>query len=272
MTALDLHTRPAEYSVLELALPGRSPTPFGVLLLDSTTGELYVRCREDAAALADPEDAEVVAELAGELEARGTESGGRELLERLEDTLSNVLRISERTAIRVRDFRYTLDRLFESHVLGRKEERKVLPFVTHLPVYSLRAAAGKFGADMEVEEEGWAEAPPGLALTPDLFAVHVTGRSMLPLIPDGSLAVFRYAPAGSRQGKRVLVWRRASAEGGGEFTVKIYESQKTMTEEGWQHTRIRLKPLNPEYETLELEDETEYRILGEFVCLLRDDW
>jgi SOS-response transcriptional repressor LexA len=266
MTALDLHTRPAEYSVLELALPGRPPAPFGVLLLDLTTGELH--CREDAATLASPEDAEVLAQMAEEIESRAKESGGRELLERLEDTLSNVLLIGERTSVSVRDFRYTLDRLFDTHILGRQEERKTLPFVTHLPVYSLRAAAGKFGEDMEVEEEAWAEAPPDLNLTRDMFAVHVTGRSMLPLIPDGSLAVFRYAPAGSRQGKRVLVWRRASAQDGGEFTVKVYESQKTVTEEGWQHTRIRLKPLNPEYEVLDLEDETEYRILGEFVCLL----
>lgn len=268
MTAFDLQTRPAEYSLLELALPGRPATPFGVLLLDTDAGDLYVRCREDAAELAGPEDAEVVELLAEEIEARAKELGGRELFERLEDTLSNALRLGERIAIMVRDFRFTLDRLFETRVMGRREEQKVMPFVTHLPVYSLRAAAGRFGEDMEAEAEGWAEAPPDLRLSQDMFAVHITGRSMLPLIPDGSLAVFRYAPAGSRQGKRVLVWRRGTAQGGGEFTVKVYESWKVATAEGWRHARIRLKPLNPEYEVLELEDETEYRILGEFICVL----
>ena len=268
MTELDTHSRPAEYSIVELALPGRPPAPFGVLLLDSATGALHLRCRKDLGGLADPEDAGVLALIEEDLAARARESGGRALLESLEDSLSNTLRLGDRQAVAVRDVRFTLNRLFETHVLGEREQRQILPFVTHLPVYSLRAAAGRFGQDMEVEAESWAAAPPGLRLSEDMFAVHVTGRSMLPLIPDGALAVFRYQPAGSRQGKRVLVWRRGASQAGGEFTVKVYESEKSVTEEGWQHTRIRLKPLNPEFEVLELEDETEYRILGEFLCLL----
>jgi SOS-response transcriptional repressor LexA len=94
---------------------------------------------------------------------------------------------------------------------------------------------------------------------------------MEPDIPDGAVAIFRYSPAGSRQGKRVLVWRQAASAAGGEFTIKVYESEKTVTEEGWQHTRIRLKPLNPEYPVLELEDESEYRVLGELAGLVAID-
>jgi SOS-response transcriptional repressor LexA len=157
-------------------------------------------------------------------------------------------------------------------VLGlAREPAKVLPFATHLPVYSLRAAAGKFGQDMEAEAEEWVAAPAGLRLTPDMFVVHVTGHSMEPAIPDGSRAVFRYQPVGSRQGKRVLVWRRGASEGGGEFTVKVYESRKRITEEGWEHTQILLKPLNPEYDVLELDESGQYQILGELVSVLADE-
>jgi len=31
------------------------------------------------------------------------------------------------------------------------ERTEVIPFITHVPLYSLRAAATKFGEDMEVE-------------------------------------------------------------------------------------------------------------------------
>lgn len=269
MTLLSTETRPAEYSVIQLVLPGRRPVNFGVLFYDPATGELHYRFRDDLEDLADPEDAEVLSLLSEDLSVRLREMGGRQVLEWLEDSLSNVLRIADRRPVAVRDFRFALERLYRDQVLGlAREPAKVLPFVTHLPVYSLRAAAGKFGEDMDAEAEDWVAAPAGLRPAPDMFVVHVAGHSMEPEIPDGSLAVFRYQPAGSRQGKRVLVWRRGASQTGGEFTVKVYESAKRITEEGWEHTRIRLKPLNPEFEVLELDDTTEYRILGEFVCVL----
>jgi SOS-response transcriptional repressor LexA len=269
MTLLSTETRRAEYSVIQLVLPERRPVNFGVLLYDPASGELHYRFRDDLADLADPEDAEVLSLLSEDLSVRLREMGGRQVLEWLEDSLSNVLRIADRRPVAVRDFRFALERLYKDQVLGlAREPAQVLPFTTHLPVYSLRAAAGKFGEDMDAEAEDWVAAPAGLRPAPDMFVVHVAGHSMEPEIPDGSLAVFRYQPAGSRQGKRVLVWRRAASQTGGEFTVKVYESAKRTTEEGWEHTSIRLKPLNPEFEVLELDDTTEYRILGEFVCVL----
>jgi SOS-response transcriptional repressor LexA len=272
MALLATETHPAQYSMVELALPGRRPIPFGVLLYDPASDRLYHRFRDDVADLADPEDAEVLALVSEDLTARIGELGGRQVLEWLEDRLSNVLRIADRRPAAVRNFPFSLERLFRDNVLGlAREPAKVLPFVTHLPVYSLRAAAGRFGQDMEAEAQDWVAAPAGLRLTPDMFVVHVTGHSMEPAIPDGSRAVFRYHPVGSRQGKRVLVWRRGASEGGGEFTVKVYESRKRITEEGWEHTQILLKPLNPEYEVLELDESGQYQILGELVCVLADE-
>ena len=36
-------------------------------------------------------------------------------------------------------------------------------------------------------------------------------------------------------------------ENGGRFTVKKYHSAKTVSDDAWQHDRIELHPLNPDY-------------------------
>ncbi len=260
----------AEYSVVEVCLPGRKPMPFGILLLDPETDRVYLRFRDLEGASAD--DAEVLALVPEDLEAKAREMGGARLLAWLEDTLSGTLRVTDRRTTVVRSFENALGRLYGEHIGAAPRERgKVVPFVTHLPLYTLRAAAGRFGQDMEVEPEEWVGVPAGVRPGPDLYAVHVTGHSMEPEIPDGSIAIFRALPAGSRQNRRVLVWRRGASAEGGEFTVKVYESDKTVIEDGWLHTRIRLKPLNPEYPVLELDDDSEYRVLGELVTVLGAD-
>jgi phage repressor protein C with HTH and peptisase S24 domain len=269
-----LATRRAEYSILELCLPGRPAEKFGVLLVDPAADSVYQKLRAENGG--EPEDSEVLAALSEDLAAKAREMGAAQLLELFEDSLSNTLRISDRRATIVRSFPAALDRLYNEHVLGSpRETGQVIPFTTHAPLYSLRAAAGRFGEDMEVEVEAeaedWVRLPAGVHPSRDLYAAHVTGHSMEPEIPDGSIALFRYQPAGSRQGKRVLVWRRAASAGGGELTIKVYESEKRSNEAGWEHTRIRLKPLNPDYPVLELDDESEYRVLGELVDVLGID-
>jgi SOS-response transcriptional repressor LexA len=265
-----LTTSRAEYSLLDVCLPGQPPARFGVLLLDSSADRLYQKFRDDTDAA--PDDAEVLALLAEDIDAQSRQMGAARLLELFEDSLSNTLQITDRQPTMVRSFPAALDLLYNRHVLGLERERgKVVPFESHLPLSSLRAAAGRFGEDMEVEEEDWVKLPPGVRPARDLYAVHVTGHSMEPEIPDGSVALFRYQPAGSRQGKRVLVWRRAASGEGGEFTIKVYESQKRVSEEGWEHARIRLHPLNPDYPILELDDDSQYRVLGELVDLLGID-
>jgi hypothetical protein len=53
---------------------------------------------------------------------------------------------------------------------------------------------------------------------------------MEPLIPDGSWCLFRPCPAGSREGRIVLVQFASlgAGENGGRFTVKKYHSDKTI--------------------------------------------
>ncbi len=234
-----------------------------MLLIDPGSDRVWQRAR----AVPEGEDSDLFDLLPADLEAKAREMGGQRLLALFEDSLSNTIRITDRRGVLVRNFDAAVERLFVQHVEGVRPARRG----GTIPLYSLRAAAGRFGEDMEVEPEDRVAAPPGVRADADLYAVHIVGHSMEPDIPDGSVAVFRYSPAGSRQGKRVLVWRHGASAGGGEFTIKVYESEKTVSEEGWQHTRIRLKPLNPDYPILELEDESEYRVLGELAGLLAID-
>ncbi len=253
------------YMILTLELPGAGPTNAGVLLEDPSTDRLLVRLRRDWDELA-PQEAEVLAAMEYDLLAKAQEMGATQLLEYLEDTLSNTLTVTGRRTVPVEDVERALARLYREYV-----QSTVRPFVTHLPRYSLAVAAGAFLENQEVTEEGWEEAPPDLRLTPELFVARIAGRSMEPRIPDGSLCVFRRGVTGSRQGRLVLVERL----GGGandRYTVKRYASRKTQREDGtWSHEEITLEPLNPEFEAWTLDPEEErFRIVAEFVRVL--DW
>jgi len=146
------------------------------------------------------------------------------------------------------------------------------PYVTHLPVHSLKAAAGKFGDGQHVEEEGWVRVD-GRKLDKEMFVAQVVGRSMEPRIPDGSYCIFRWYQGGTRQGKIVLTQYHGPADPdtGGSFTVKQYESDKFHNpDETWEHAKIALKPLNPAYQPIEIKptDAESVKILAEFLEVL----
>ncbi len=67
---------------------------------------------------------------------------------------------------------------------------------------------------------------PGVAAKPRMFVAWVSGAAMEPLIPDGSWCLFRPCPAGSREGRIVLVQfvSLSAGENGDRFTVKKYHS------------------------------------------------
>jgi len=52
-----------------------------------------------------------------------------------------------------------------------------------------------------------------------------------------------------------------------EFTIKRYTSAKDAAGDSWEHTRIRLEPLNPEFESWDLRPD-EFTVVGEFVRVL----
>lgn len=256
-------TRLGRYSIVQADTPEQGPLNIGVLLEDPETNSLRLRFRRDLESIIDEEDLDVFEALADDLASKADEMGAEKLFEYLEATLSGSIRITGREEVLVDDFARTLDRLYRKNI-----QSNVLEFRTHLPRYTLRAAAGKFLENEEIYEEGWIEAPEDLRLTPDMFVAQIAGHSMEPRIPNGSLCVFRHGVTGSRQGRLVLVENLETA-GNNRYTVKRYVSEKAQSDEGWKHARIRLESLNPDYPSWDLEpDEEKYRILAEFVRVL----
>lgn len=143
------------------------------------------------------------------------------------------------------------------------------PYIDHLPVFSLKAAAGKFSGSQTVEELGWVKVD-GHKLNREMFVAQVVGKSMEPRIPDGSYCIFRANPTGSRQGKIVLAQYRGApdSETGGQFTIKRYQSTKRHNpDDTWEHEEIRLEPLNPSYEPIivEAKNADDVIVIAEFI-------
>lgn len=87
-----------------------------------------------------------------------------------------------------------------------------LPLVQHegrppqpIPVLHLDAAAGYVRAGRLVDIVGWTLLPED---EDDLFVAQVTGRSMEPLIPDGSWCLFRGGAFDLGQGRLLLMEHR----------------------------------------------------------------
>jgi len=264
--------RQGTYVLLEAHLPGRPPSKIGVVLLDPSADRAWLRLRPNFDDIADPEDAEVLAALEDHLRDGLAGSGADAYLRSLEDMLSNAVRISERQSVAVDAFTRVLDRLYGEHVGALPVE----PFRTHVPLYSLRAAAGYLGEEMPSEAENWVRAPEGMRLAPDIFAAHVVGRSMEPLIPDGSLNLFRLHPAGSRQNKILLIQRSGVLDETARYTVKRYTSRKVFRggepngdagDVQWEHQRIRLEPLNPEFEAWDVGPQ-DFAVVAEWLRVL----
>ena len=257
--------RLCQFSILSLALPGRPVTSAGVFLFDPDGDEMQFKLRDDWEALgADEDDQEYLACLQDDFHLRIREMGAAAFLLSLEDSLSGLLRLSGREPVAVTNSSRTLQRLFDTHV-----DAQVRKYVTHLPLYSLRAAATRFGEDSEVEELEWLRAREGLRLTEGMFVAQVVGRSMEPFIHDGSYCIFRAPVVGSRHGRLLLIQEIKSAGSNSAFTVKRYTSHKSPAPEyEWQNETIRLEPLNREFEAFDLapdEFESRYRVIAEFV-------
>ena len=250
---------------LEVALPGVPIQNAGVLLLDPDTDELHFKLRRDWDAIA-PEDADLLQQLSADIAKLVSEMGGPAFLAYAEKTLSNIIRISERETVVAANLPARLERLYRENV-----EAKVLPYRTHLPLTTLRAAAGGLSDEHAVSEtaEAWMEVPANVRLRQGMFVARVQGRSMEPLIPDNSLCIFDgRMVGGSRAHKYLLIQKLARFDNTSQFTVKEYSSVKKRGEDGdWEHETIRLKPLNPEFEPWDLTPE-EFRVLGEFVAVL----
>ena len=162
--------------------------------------------------------------------------------------------------------------------LRRVPEARRLAGEPALPVLELRAAAGAFSDFQALEDAAfdWVAPPEWVKPQPGMFVAQIVGESMNRRIPSGSWCLFRANPAGSREGKVVLVQHRSIAdpESGGRFTVKVYSSVKAEDGEGgWRHRKIVLKPDTdqPGYEPIVLElneAQDEVQVVAEWLMVM----
>lgn len=155
---------------------------------------------------------------------------------------------------------------------------EVRPYVNAVPLFDLQIAAGHFSGEQTVtpDDSTWIALPDPYRIGKDLFVAQVIGESMNRLIPDGAWCLFRANPAGSREGRVVVVQHReiSDADTGAHITVKRYHSEKNVSEghEQWTHTRITLHPhsTQPRYKAIELtkEQAEDLRVVAEFVAVI----
>lgn len=267
MSGNALETSRGEYTVLYANPPSSEDSvPIGVVLRDPSSDKLHTRFRQDWDLLIRDEDTWYFEQLPRAVADLERDLGGKAAMDLLLQG-SNAVSADEPRAVLVANYATSLARLYATSVPA-----KIRRFETHLPIYTLRSAAGRFLENNVVQPEGWIEIPEARGLTQGQFIVRIQGTSMLPLIPDGSLAVFDRddAKRGSRVGRLVLVEDRSRSGGGTAYTLKKYESVKrAYSEDTSERVAIRLIPLNPEHEVIELEagDDT-YAIIGSYVRTL----
>jgi len=254
------------YLLVTTLLPNTNRENIGVLVRDPNSDRLYCRFRRDFEEFAGGHAARLQ-QLPDMVSQIASEVGAGRCLEWMESTLSNTVRISARKSVVVEDCTKTLDRLY-----GRYIHPTVLPFRTHLPLYSLEAAAGKFGRQMAIEAEGWVEIRAAISLSDDMFVTHVIGHSMEPTIPDASLCAFRSKIAEPWDGKVLLV-EQYGESGGNRYTVKRCHISKDVDsvhqgDEAWLHQGVTLESINPAYESWDVASAGKIRPLGEFLCVV----
>ena len=158
------------------------------------------------------------------------------------------------------------DKLQVSDIL---EEEKI-----KIPLYNFYAAAGRFSELQHDKDFTLIDAPDHLKNTNDYFACKVIGESMNRVIPNGSVCLFKLYNGGSRNGKIVLVENldKQDIDFNSAFTVKTYTSEKRITDEGWEHSEIKLLPnsFDESYSPIIIsEDNAEnMKIIGEFVSII----
>ncbi len=157
----------------------------------------------------------------------------------------------------------------------RLAHEDVRPYENCVPLYDLKIAAGQFSEEQQVSEIDWVALPDFIRPRAGLFVAQVLGESMNRRIPNGAWCLFNMNPAGTRQGKVVLVEHRdaAEVEGSGNYTVKLYESKKeTLPDGSWRHSSIVLRPdtLESGYEPIVLSGEMaeSLRVIAEMVAVL----
>jgi SOS-response transcriptional repressor LexA len=187
-----------------------------------------------------------------------------------------------KTSVATSIFNYLQEQKIEKE--GLSEEKRIkrpvqkelyFPSEYRIPFYNIYAAAGSF-SEMQTSKEFALIDVPQKYSDERYFAVKVVGESMNRRIPNGSICIFRQPVIGSRNGKILLIenYSKHDQDLNSHFTVKTYTSSKTVTEEGWQHNSIILKPNSTDTSykeiviTKENTEDFQFNVVGEFIGIL----
>jgi superfamily II DNA or RNA helicase len=144
-----------------------------------------------------------------------------------------------------------------------------------LPLYDFYAAAGTF-SNLQSEKNFTLIEGPENSSKNAYFACRIIGESMNRVIPNGSICLFKPYTGGSRNGKIMLVENMdiQDPDFNSAFTIKTYSSEKSISEETWEHTSIVLRPnsFDHSYQNIIIteEDASGMRVVGEFVEILKE--
>jgi len=142
-----------------------------------------------------------------------------------------------------------------------------------IPLYDFYAAAGSF-SEMQSDKDFSQFDVKQEFDTNKYFACKVIGESMNRRIPNESICLFKVYEGGSRNGKIVLVENLDLQDNdfNSSFTVKTYSSEKYISDEGWSHEAIVLKPNSTDDSYKDIivrkEDAEGMKVVGEFIKVL----
>jgi DUF2075 family protein/SOS-response transcriptional repressor LexA len=143
-----------------------------------------------------------------------------------------------------------------------------------VPIFDVKVAAGDFSEEQWLQDCQYAELPDHFTAKTGFFIAQVVGESMNRRIPNGSWCLFREPSDGSRNGKVVIVQSRdiQDLETGGQYTVKIYQSEKAVRKDSWSHCSIQLHPdsMDHNFKPITLYPDTlnGLHVVGEFVGII----
>lgn len=142
-----------------------------------------------------------------------------------------------------------------------------------IPLYSLRAACGKFLYNEDVDVLGWLDADEyGIKGVDNMFVVQARGHSMEPVINDGDYCVFVHGGAFYNGDIILAEMPDKDKDYGGSYTIKRYSRIKGIVDGIEQRTSITLIPINPQYESIVFDSESgaDLKMVGTFVKVLQN--
>lgn len=134
-----------------------------------------------------------------------------------------------------------------------------------VPFVDLVAAAGALSPGRTVSTEAWVKVDGKSRQLPGAFAARVRGDSMEPLVPSGSICLFRRPAPGNRQGRVFLVQHRGASapDDGGDYLLKFVER-----DEG-SESHVVLRSLNPAHAPIRLDTRrVDVGVVAELVRVL----